>query len=610
MADRDGTFAKNSVETLKKLHEFRKNNILCDAIVCTDDKEFHVHKVVLAASSPYFRALLTNGFKETQQCHIQLKTIQSKSFAYVLDYIYDKKIDIKSDIAMNIYPIADFLLISGLLDECTKLIENDLNLYNCLVIWRFAEFYSCLVLLSNVKRYILQRFKKFSQTDDFKQLRLDEVVSLIKSDELCIDKEDSVFRAVIQWTYCDVEKRKDYLYELLTNVRLSFCSVDFMKSVFDCELIKDNRNLETYIKTILDRTCSKSSQTRTRLPRDILFCVGGWSGGSPIPNFETYDPFADRWITQKHLHDSSPRAYHGMVVHEGKLYLIGGFNGSNFYNTVRVFDLVSRKWYEAAPMHHQRCYVATCILNNAIYACGGYDGRWRLQTAEKYDSFSNQWSLICPMIYRRSDAGSNTFKGKLFVVGGFDGEQCLNSAESYDPISNQWTLIPRLCENRSGVSLINFFDTLYALGGFNGAQRLSRCEKFNEQGQYWEEITSMKIARSNFAATVLNDSIYVIGGFDGHHTISIVEKFYPFENKWCEVSSMNINRSALKVCSVRDIPNLIYYSNLQCVVEKEDNTENKDADLVCESQHDLCSYLTDHSDSSGIDLENDEFDQE
>jgi hypothetical protein len=35
---------------------------------------------------------------------------------------------------------------------------------------------------------------------------------------------------------------------------------------------------------------------RPRIPHEILFAIGGWSGGNPTNFIETYDTRADRWI--------------------------------------------------------------------------------------------------------------------------------------------------------------------------------------------------------------------------------------------------------------------------------------------------------------------------
>lgn len=37
--------------------------------------------------------------------------------------------------------------------------------------------------------------------------------------------------------------------------------------------------------------------SRPRVPYELMFVVGGWSGGSPTNSIETYDTRADRWIT-------------------------------------------------------------------------------------------------------------------------------------------------------------------------------------------------------------------------------------------------------------------------------------------------------------------------
>lgn len=74
---------------------------------------------------------------------------------------------------------------------------------------------------------------------------------------------------------------------------------------------------------------------------------------------------------------SGPRSYHGTIVMGTKLYLIGGFNGTEYFNTCTQFDAVKKTWKEVAPMHCRRCYVSVSVLNGMIYALGGYDGHSR-----------------------------------------------------------------------------------------------------------------------------------------------------------------------------------------------------------------------------------------
>lgn len=60
-----------------------------------------------------------------------------------------------------------------------------------------------------------------------------------------------------------------------------------------------------------------------------------------------------------------------------------------------------------------RCYVSVVMHDNKIYAMGGYNGRMRMSSAERYDPESNQWELIKPMQRQRSDASAAVLNDKV-----------------------------------------------------------------------------------------------------------------------------------------------------------------------------------------------------
>ncbi len=49
------------------LNELRRAGQLCDAVIRVEDRTFTVHRAIMSACSPYFRALFTNGMHETDQ---------------------------------------------------------------------------------------------------------------------------------------------------------------------------------------------------------------------------------------------------------------------------------------------------------------------------------------------------------------------------------------------------------------------------------------------------------------------------------------------------------------------------------------------------------------
>ena len=115
--------------------------------------------------------------------------------------------------------------------------------------------------------------------------------------------------------------------------------------------------------------------TRPRLPHQVLLAVGGWSGGSPTNTIEAYDSRADQWVNITAQHENfareRPRAYHGVIFVDDNIFILGGFDGQNYFNTVRRLDLNTFECIEEPPMNHRRCYISSCVLGGYIYVMGG-----------------------------------------------------------------------------------------------------------------------------------------------------------------------------------------------------------------------------------------------
>lgn len=82
------------------------------------------------------------------------------------------------------------------------------------------------------------------------------------------------------------------------------------------------------------------------------------------------------------------------------------------YNIINVHNIIGR------------CYVSVVLLNGIIYAMGGFDGHHRLGSAEKYDFERNQWTMIAPMTSQRSDACATVMNGKCNVINHY---KCYNN---------------------------------------------------------------------------------------------------------------------------------------------------------------------------------------
>ncbi|XP_037959800.1 kelch-like protein 10 isoform X2 [Teleopsis dalmanni] len=571
-------FRSRSDEVFKSLNELREKNQLCDAVIIVSDEKYNVHRPIMSACSTYFRAQFTgfnSGISEYDKEVSRRVCIPGMSAAIMeqlINYAYLRRCQITEDNVHELLVSADYLGMMGLVKLCERKMTKMLSPINCVDIMSFARFRFLDALYDKARMYMLRYFPEVAlKNEDIMEIGLKDFYEIISDDELNTREEDSVWKLCIKWIDYDPVNRKKHVADLMQGVRLGLmtpkCFMEDVKEhpyVLDCEkakpLIVETFNF-MYDLDIMNPECGEVATpplAMPRLPHEVIFAIGGWSGGASKGSIETYDTRADRWVVINAEDPAGPRAYHGTAVLGFKIYSIGGYDGVEYFNTCRVFDTINKTWSEIAPMHCRRCYVSVTELNGYIYAIGGYDGHNRLNTVERYNPKTNQWTIIAPMNMQRSDASACTLKGKIYATG-FNGQECLDSAEYYDPRRNVWNRIPNMHHRRSGVSCVAFRGVLYTIGGFNGTSRLASGERYDTESQVWTDIHDMNYSRSNFGLEIIDDMIFAIGGFNGEGTISHTECYVAETDEWMEATDMNIERSALSTNNVGGLPNIRDY---------------------------------------------------
>lgn len=73
---------------LDQMNKMRLRTDFCDVGLNVGGQVFRVHRLVLAASSPYFSALFSGGMKESEKEEVQILGVETKVFEVLLDFIY------------------------------------------------------------------------------------------------------------------------------------------------------------------------------------------------------------------------------------------------------------------------------------------------------------------------------------------------------------------------------------------------------------------------------------------------------------------------------------------------------------------------------------------
>lgn len=76
---------------------------------------------------------------------------------------------------------------------CAKFMEMQLDVNNCIGIHAFAHAHSCPELSLKAGEFIEKNFTLVSQTEEFLELSLAQILELVGSDELNVEKEEVSF---------------------------------------------------------------------------------------------------------------------------------------------------------------------------------------------------------------------------------------------------------------------------------------------------------------------------------------------------------------------------------------------------------------------------------
>lgn len=73
---------------LAQMNKMRHRTDFCDVRLNVGGQMFTVHRLVLAASSPYFSALFSGGMREADKEEVQIMGVETEVFEVLLDFIY------------------------------------------------------------------------------------------------------------------------------------------------------------------------------------------------------------------------------------------------------------------------------------------------------------------------------------------------------------------------------------------------------------------------------------------------------------------------------------------------------------------------------------------
>lgn len=544
---------------LRKVHSLRCHRKLCDVVLRVRDREIPTHRAVLSACSSYFLAMFTHELLESEQETVEIKDMDPDILSTLVDFAYTGHITVTVENVQEVLSAASLLQISHVQNLCCEFLKKQLDATNCLGIKCFAEANGCSQLSDIINTFARQHFEEVALGSEFLNNNWENIAALISSNDLNVDREEKVYLSVMEWVKQSPSERKEHLPKLLACVRLPMLSVPFLMKEVDTEaLIRDN----VYCRDLVDEAKRfhllpegrdiRSTNSRF-VPRKstlgTLYAVGGKESSESITrSVESYNFKEDKWSEATGM--IVRRQQLGVGVLDGKVYAVGGSDGSLRLSSVECFDTSTNFWSFVAPMSTCRSGVGVGVLGGAMYAAGGYDGRACLNTVERFDLDKNLWSPVAQMSTRRSFPGVAVFSGKLYIFGGNDGTSFLNVVECYDPHINRWCTLTPLMKPRAGIGVTVLGQQIFVAGGNDGTSRLDSFDFLDVRSGKWHSAAHMTSSRDGVCLCTLGNNLVAVGGINGPSYLKSSEIYDPVNNTWEVAASMETCRAAAGVAVV------------------------------------------------------------
>jgi hypothetical protein len=256
-------------------------------------------------------------------------------------------------------------------------------------------------------------------------------------------------------------------------------------------------------------------------PNGRIYAIGGYNGTNELATVEEFDPAANAWAAKAKM--PTARSALGVVTaRNGKIYAIGGFDSTSRLSTVEEYDPATNTWAARASMPTPRSALGVAAASNGkIYAIGGCKGNLCEQTGtvEEYDPATNTWAAKANMPTARSALGvAAASNGKVYAVGGCQGSLCerVGTVEEYDPATNTWAAKAKMPTPRGSFGIAASSDgKVYVVGGTDGRDRFARVEVYDPAIDTWIAGADMPSTRSDLALATLGGKVYAIGGYGG-----------------------------------------------------------------------------------------------
>ena len=281
---------------------------------------------------------------------------------------------------------------------------------------------------------------------------------------------------------------------------------------------------------------------------------GGLDGVNFVPtdSFNRYDPVNNTWTPLANVPTAFYDAPSVYAPNTNRIYVFGGFDNTFVArDIVQIYDVASGTWVaNGAPMPDPagRYFASGAYYNGKIYVIGGFDGVTFSEQSQtwEYDPVADTWDTSrAPIPVPMGGAGYSIVGQNIYLAGHWNGGAASTDHYSYDVVNNVWTAkapvpVPIYRPDAAAIGTNE-----YLVGGGNPFAAGSTGRKvrmlaphpsaeapavsytstyiYDTLNDSWSVGPSTNVAHSFTGGTAVGNNLIVVTGYDGTSDTNTVE---------------------------------------------------------------------------------------
>ncbi|XP_059171595.1 calicin-like [Physella acuta] len=254
----------SSQTVLKNTEKLLLDNIFLDFTVKVDDVSLPCHRIFLAASSHFFRALLMTDMKEAKESCVTINGISLKTFQHILKSMYTGKVPLTKDNFIDIWQAADQLQIDFIVAHCEDFAAKAISVENFESVVNTAKAFKSEKVLNASKSFMLNNFGILMNDKSIMELEVKDFNELIDSRDLKVENVDWVIQTVLKWV--------EYVPEEKCSAEYEDVYTDIKDNTTNCSNNESDKSLAAVHKQTLNKI-NHRTQALTTLLKSVRTCL-------------------------------------------------------------------------------------------------------------------------------------------------------------------------------------------------------------------------------------------------------------------------------------------------------------------------------------------------